>query len=222
MAAFADQAALAWQLASAQRRMRELDVLTDRDRIARDLHDVVIQRLFATGLHLQGARRIAMSDEVRERLDSAVLDLDTTIRDIRSTIFELQRVGERSLRSDVRDLAKEYVPVLGFTPLVRTTGPLDSAVGGELGEQLLAVLREALSNTARHAEASAAVVEVEVTGERVMLSVTDNGKGIPGERRESGLRNVRRRAADHGGAVRLLGEEPHGTRLEWSVPLTVG
>ena len=143
-----------------------------------------------------------MSDEVRERLDSAVLDLDTTIRDIRSTIFELQRVGERSLRSDVRDLAKEYVPVLGFTPLVRTTGPLDTAVGEELGEQLLAVLREALSNTARHAEASAAVVEIEVTADRVLLSVTDNGKGIPAERQESGLRNVRRRAADHGGAAR--------------------
>jgi signal transduction histidine kinase len=95
-------------------------------------------------------------------------------------------------------------------------------VGAELGEQLLAVLREALSNTARHAEASAAVVEVTVSDDRVVLSATDNGKGIPAERRESGLRNVRRRAADHGGTVRLLGEEPHGTRLEWSAPLTAG
>ena len=222
LASLADQASLALDRAEALADREELALVADRDRIARDLHDVVIQRLFATGLHLQGARRIAMSDEVRERLDSAVLDLDTTIRDIRSTIFELQRVGERSLRSDVRDLAKEYVPVLGFTPLVRTTGPLDTAVGEELGEQLLAVLREALSNTARHAEASAAVVEIEVTADRVLLSVTDNGKGIPAERQESGLRNVRRRAADHGGAVRLLGEEPHGTRLEWSVPLAAG
>jgi signal transduction histidine kinase len=222
LASLADQASLALDRAEALADREELALVADRDRIARDLHDVVIQRLFATGLHLQGARRIAMSDELRERLDNAVLDLDTTIRDIRSTIFELQRVGERSLRSDVRDLAKEYVPVLGFTPLVRTTGPLDTAVGEELGEQLLAVLREALSNTARHAEASAAVVEVEVTADRVLLSVTDNGKGIPAERQESGLRNVRRRAADHGGAVRLLGEEPHGTRLEWSAKLTVG
>jgi signal transduction histidine kinase len=222
LASLADQASLALDRAEAIADREELVLVADRDRIARDLHDLVIQRLFATGLQLQGARRIAMSDDVRERLDSAVTDLDSTIRDIRSTIFELQRVGERSLRSDLRDLAKEYVPVLGFTPLVRTTGPLDSAVGGELGEQVLAVLREALSNTARHAEASAAVVEVEVTGDRVMLSVTDNGKGIPGDRQESGLRNVRRRAADHGGAVRLLREEPHGTRLEWSVPLTFG
>lgn len=222
LASLADQASLALDRAEAIADREELALVADRDRIARDLHDLVIQRLFATGLQLQGARRLALSDDVRERLDTAVTDLDTTIRDIRSTIFELQRVGERSLRSDLRDLAKEYVPVLGFTPLVRTTGPVDTAVGGELGEQLLAVLREALSNTARHAEASAAVVEVEVTADRVLLSVTDNGKGVPGERKESGLRNVRRRAADHGGAVRLLREEPHGTRLEWSVPLTIG
>ncbi len=222
LASLADQASLALDRAEALADREELALVADRDRIARDLHDVVIQRLFATGLQLQGARRIAMSDELRERLDSAVLDLDTTIRDIRSSIFELQRVGERSLRSDVRDLAKEYVPVLGFTPLVRTTGPVDTAVGDELGEQLLAVLREALSNAARHAEASAAVVEVVVTQDRVLLSVTDNGKGTPAERRESGLRNVRRRAADHGGTLRLLGEEPHGTRLEWSVPLGIG
>jgi signal transduction histidine kinase len=222
LASLADQASLALDRAEALADREELALVADRDRIARDLHDLVIQRLFATGLQLQGASRITMSDELRERLDSAVLDLDTTIRDIRSTIFELQRVGERSLRADLRDLAREYVPVLGFTPLVRTTGPVDTAVGDELGKQLLAVLREALSNVARHAEASAAVVEVEVTQDRVLLSVTDNGKGIPAERRESGLRNVRRRAADHGGAVRLLGEEPHGTRLEWSAKPTFG
>ena len=222
LASLADQASLALDRAEAIADREELALVADRDRIARDLHDLVIQRLFATGLQLQGARRIAVSDDVRQRLDSAVVDLDTTIRDIRSTIFELQRVGERSLRADLRDLAKEYVPVLGFTPLVRTTGPVDTAVGDELGAQLLAVLREALSNAARHAEASAAVVEVEVTQDRVVLRVTDNGKGIPGERRESGLRNVRRRAADHGGTVRLLREEPHGTRLEWSAPLGFG
>jgi signal transduction histidine kinase len=222
LASLADQASLALDRAEAIADREELALVADRDRIARDLHDLVIQRLFATGLQLQGARRGSVSDEVRERLDSAVLDLDTTIRDIRSTIFELQRVGERSLRADIRDLAKEYVPVLGFTPLVRTTGPIDTAVGDELGGQLLAVLREALSNAARHAEASAAVVEVELTQDRVVLSVTDNGKGIPADRQESGLRNVRRRAADRGGTVRLLREEPHGTRLEWSAPLAAG
>ncbi len=219
LVSLADQASLALDRAEAIADREELVLVADRDRIARDLHDLVIQRLFATGLHLQGARRIAAGEEVRERLDTAVQDLDATIRDIRSTIFELQRVGERSLRADVSDLAKEYVPVLGFTPLVRTTGPVDTVVGAELGDQLLAVLREALSNAARHAEASAAVVEIEVDDETVRLSVTDNGQGFPVERRESGLRNVRRRAADYGGTVRLLREEPHGTRLEWSAPL---
>ena len=219
LVSLADQAALALDRAQAINDREELVLVADRDRIARDLHDLVIQRLFATGLQLQGMRRIAVSEEVRQRLDGAVEDLDATITDIRSTIFELQRVGDRSLRASVSDLVKEYVPVLGFTPLVRTAGPLDTVVSQELGEQVLAVLREALSNAARHAEASAGAVELQVTDTDLTLSVTDNGRGLPQERRESGLRNVRRRAAEQGGVVRLLREEPHGTRLEWSVPL---
>ncbi len=222
LASFADQASLALDRAQALSDRQELMLVADRDRIARDLHDLVIQRLFATGLQLQGARRIAVSDEVKERLDAAVADLDVTIRDIRSTIFELQHSHDLSVRADVRGVVKEYVPVLGFTPLVRTTGPLDTAVPRRVGEQLLAVLREALSNVARHAEASAAVVEVEATEADVVLRVTDNGKGLPPDRHESGLRNVRRRAVEHGGDVRLLPEEPHGTRVEWRVPLDRG
>lgn len=220
LASFADQAALALDRAQAISDRQELMLVSDRDRIARDLHDLVIQRLFATGLALQGARRIALSEEVRERLDSAVADLDVTIRDIRSTIFELQHAHELSLRGEVRGLVKEYVPVLGFTPMVRTSGPVDTAVPKEVAEQLLAVLREALSNVARHAEADAAVVEVEATAGTVMLRVADNGKGLPADRHESGLRNARRRAADNGGSLRLLPEEPHGTVLEWTVPVT--
>lgn len=219
LSSFADQASLALDRAQAISDRQELILVSDRDRIARDLHDLVIQRLFATGLQLQGARRIAASDEVADRIDSAVADLDVTIRDIRSTIFELQHGHERSLRADVRGLVKEYVPVLGFTPMVRTSGPLDSAVPGPVAEQLVAVLREALSNVARHAEADAAVVEVEVRPEVVLLRVADNGRGLPPERHESGLRNARRRAADNGGSLRLLPEEPHGTVLEWRVPL---
>ena len=195
-------------------------MVSDRDRIARDLHDLVIQRLFATGLQLQGAGRNAVNDEVRERIDNAVADLDVTIRDIRSTIFELQHSHELSLRADVRGVAKEYVPVLGFTPMVRTAGPVDTAVTQPVGEQLLAVLREALSNVARHSEADAAVVEVEASEGEIVLRVTDNGRGLPVDRHESGLRNVRRRATELGGAVRLLPEEPHGTILEWRVPLS--
>jgi signal transduction histidine kinase len=219
LASFADQASLALDRAQAISDRQELMLISDRDRIARDLHDLVIQRLFATGLQLQGARRFAVATEVQDRLDAAVADLDVTIRDIRSTIFELQHSHELSLRADVRGVAKEYVPVLGFTPMVRTTGPVDTAVPQPVGEQLLAVLREALSNVARHAEADAAVVEVVATEADVVLRVTDNGKGIPAERHESGMRNVRRRAAEHGGSVQFLPEEPHGTIVEWRVPL---
>ena len=194
-------------------------LVADRERIARDLHDLVIQRLFATGLQLQGARRLVADGDVRDRLDAAVADLDVTIRDIRSTIFELQRSHDESLRADVRGVVREYVPVLGFTPLVRSTGPVDTTATPVVGAQLLAVLREALSNVARHAEADAAVIEVEATGQQLALRVTDNGRGVPVDRRESGLRNVRRRATELGGTVQLLAEEPHGTRLEWTVPL---
>ncbi|MGZ8738673.1 MAG: sensor histidine kinase, partial [Nocardioides sp.] len=197
----------------------ELLLVADRDRIARDLHDLVIQRLFATGLQLQGAIRYAISEDVKERLEKAVVDLDMTIRDIRSTIFELQHSRAHSIRADVRAVVKEYVPVLGFAPLVRTTGPLDNVVPEDLADQLLAVLREALSNIARHAEAEAAMVELDAANGQLVLRVVDNGKGLPEDRHESGLRNVRRRATEHGGSVQMLPEEPHGTRVEWTVPL---
>jgi signal transduction histidine kinase len=221
LSAYADQASLALDRAQALVDRDELLLVADRDRIARDLHDLVIQRLFATGLQLQGAIRNAANDDVRQRLEKAVVDLDMTIRDIRSTIFELQHSRMQSLRADARAVVKEYVPVLGFSPLVRTTGPIDNVVPEPLADQLLAVLREALSNVARHAEATAAMVEVEATDGRLVLRVTDNGKGLPADRHESGLRNVRRRATDHGGTVHMLPEEPHGTRVEWIVPLPV-
>jgi signal transduction histidine kinase len=219
LTAYADQASLALDRAQALFDREELLLIADRDRIARDLHDVVIQRLFATGLQLQGAVRNAVSEDVKQRLETAVVDLDVTIRDIRSTIFELQHARVQSLRADVRAVVKEYVPVLGFAPLVRTTGPIDNAVSESLAAQLLAVLREALSNVARHAEAQAAMVEVEADDGRLVLRVTDNGKGLPTERHESGLRNIRRRATEQGGSVLMLPEEPHGTRVEWIVPL---
>jgi two-component system, NarL family, sensor histidine kinase DevS len=219
LSAYADQASLALDRAQALADREELLLVADRDRIARDLHDLVIQRLFATGLQLQGAIRNAVNEDVKQRLQTAVVDLDTTIRDIRSTIFELQHSRAQSLRAEVRAVVKEYVPVLGFSPLVRTAGPVDSVVPEDLAAQLLAVLRETLSNVARHAEAEAAVVEVEASDGHVVLRVTDNGKGLPEERHESGLRNVRRRAVEQGGTVNMLPEEPHGTRVEWIVPL---
>ncbi len=219
LASLADQAALALDRAAALTDRQELMLVTDRDRIARDLHDLVIQRLFATGLQLQGARRMATSKDVQDRIDSAVRDLDVTISDIRSTIFELQHGSDVSVRADLQGVVREYVPVLGFTPAVRFHGPVDSAVPTPVAEQLLAVAREALSNVARHSGATASVVEVDVSAAAVTLRITDNGKGLPEDRHESGLRNVRRRASEHGGAVRFLAEEPHGTCIEWTVPL---
>jgi signal transduction histidine kinase len=194
-------------------------VVSDRDRIARDLHDLVIQRLFATGLQLQGLRLMAGDNEVGTRIDKAVDDLDLTIKDIRSTIFELQNRAPGSLRSDLRALVKEYVPVLGFTPVVRTVGPVDTAVPDNVHTELLAVLREAMSNIARHALADRAYAELSVSDTEVVLQVTDDGTGAPDDRHESGLRNARRRAAELGGSFELRPNHPQGTVFVWRAPL---
>lgn len=215
----AAQAAMALDRVQALADRHELLLLADRERIARDLHDLVIQRIFATGLQLQGVHQLAVNDLVSQRIKDAVVDLDTTIRDIRSTIFELQSGRHNSLRSDINTLVREYLPVLGFTPLVRTAGPLDTLVSREAGEQVLATLREALSNVVQHAVADACVVEISADTQWLRLCVTDNGCGIPDEVHESGLRNVRRRAMDLGGTCQLLAQEPHGARLEWTVPI---
>ncbi|MEO5654080.1 MAG: GAF domain-containing protein [Marmoricola sp.] len=219
LAAFADQAALALDRAQALVDREELAVISDRERIARDLHDVVIQRLFATGLQLQGAARFVIVPEVNERLERAVTDLDQTIRDIRGTIFELQQQRLGSLRGELRSLVREYVPVLGYTPAVRTSGPVDTAVPDRVREQLLPVLREALSNLARHARASYAEVVVHVTATELRLSVLDDGVGLAADRTESGLRNARRRATTLGGSLELEDRATRGTSFTWRVPL---
>jgi signal transduction histidine kinase len=183
---------------------------------------VVIQRLFATGLHMQSIRSAATTPELTERIDKCVRDLDQTIRDIRGTIFELQTRPQNSLRIEVRDLVREYVPILGFVPSVQTHGPVDSSVEVNLQQQLVAVLREALSNVARHAEATSASVDLQVTATHLRLRVSDDGKGIPDERDESGLRNARRRAMLLGGSLDLWPNEPTGTSFIWSVPFQPG
>lgn len=219
LASFADQAGLALDRAQAVADREELAVISDRERIARDLHDVVIQRLFATGLQLQGISMLTGSSDVAERLERAVEDLDLTIKDIRGTIFELQNRQSSSLRQEIRNLVREYVPVLGFAPTVRTLGPVDTAVPPEVRAHLLPVLREAISNVARHALADQAEVEVEVRDQSVVLTVSDDGSGVPPDRAESGLRNARRRASGLGGSMELSANEPRGTVLTWRVPL---
>jgi len=221
MSTFAGQAALALERARAQEERELLVVLADRERIARDLHDVVIQRLFATGLHLQSAANLAARPEVGARINSAVDDLDATIRDIRSAIFELRTPVNAALRADIRATVDAAAASLGFRPELRLDGPVDSAVPDEVRPDLLAVLREALSNTVRHARAGRVEVTVEVGGGRLRLTVTDNGIG-PGEPfdERSGLANMRQRAESHAGTLTITPGPAGGTRVEWSVPVT--
>ncbi|GAB2870168.1 GAF domain-containing sensor histidine kinase [Nocardioides pacificus] len=216
---FAAHAALALDRIQAMAQREELAIVSDRDRIARDLHDLVIQRLFATGLQLQGVIAKASVPQVRDRLERAVADLDATIRDIRTTIFELQHGNRQTLRSEVLALLEEYEPVLRFRPAMRTAGPVDSAVPEQVGDHLLAVLREAVSNIARHSGATTATIELNATPSEVVLIVCDDGVGVPVERAESGLRNARNRAQALGGSLELGNHSPHGTVLTWRVPL---
>ncbi|GAA1936912.1 GAF domain-containing protein [Nocardioides marmoribigeumensis] len=219
MHSFADHVGLALDRTRAVQDREQLAILSDRDRIARDLHDLVIQRLFATGMRLQGLRMLADRPEFAAGLDRAVDDIDLTVKDIRGTIFELQSRKEASLRRDVRKLVKEYVEALGFAPAVRTAGPVDTAVPDQVQVELLAVLREALSNIARHARATLAEVQLDVTSRDVVLQVVDDGVGLPSEVHESGLRNARTRASALGGRFTLGPHAPRGTALRWQVPL---
>jgi signal transduction histidine kinase len=220
LASFADTAALALDRGHALADRQQLALVSDRERIARDLHDVVIQRLFATGLQLQGVAAMAASPEVARVLDETVTALDETIKAIRGTIFELQAKKASSLRAEIRTLIGDYVPVLGFSPVVRTSGPVDTVVPSQVADHLLPVLREAISNVARHSRATSARVEVRASAPELVLTVSDDGVGLPDERTESGLRNARRRAADLGGTLEVLPSNPRGTTLVWRVPLT--
>ena len=218
LASFADQAALALDRTQALEDREQMAVVSDRDRIARDLHDVVIQRLFATGLHMQSIRSAAPTEELRERIDQSVRDLDQTIRDIRGTIFELQTRPRSSLRTEVRDLVQEHIPLLGFAPSVHTEGPVDGTLEPEVQTQMVSVLREALTNIAQHSAARTASIHLQVTPTHLRLKVTDDGHGIPEDRHERGLRSVRRRAMLLGGCLDLWPNDPSGTIFVWSVP----
>ena len=218
MAAFADQAVLAWQLAISQRRMRELDVLTDRDRIARDLHDHVIQRLFAVGLALQGTIPRARSAEVQQRLTGCVDDLHTVIQEIRTAIFDLH--GASAGHTRLRQRLDEAIAQFESSDLrtrVQFLGPL-SAVDTTLADHAEAVVREAVSNAVRHAHATELAIEVKVADD-LCIEVVDNGRGIPGDITESGLASLRRRAEESGGTLTLENVADGGTLLRWSAPL---
>ncbi|MDH6514831.1 signal transduction histidine kinase [Streptomyces sp. SAI-135] len=220
---FAAQAAVAMELAERRQDAEEIAVLKDRDRIARDLHDLAIQRLFATGMTLQSAGRLIEHAEASERVVRAVDDLDETIKIIRSTIFGLRsREGGAGsgLRARAVRVVGEAATVLGFAPSIRMEGLVDTDVPREIADDVIAVLSEALTNVARHARAGRADVVLETDGREVRLTVSDDGVGIPAEGRRSGLRNLADRAEGYGGDLTIDCPATGGTTLVWRVPVT--
>ncbi|MFI2607607.1 GAF domain-containing protein [Kitasatospora sp. NPDC018619] len=218
---FADQAALALELAERRRDAEQLNLLEDRDRIARDLHDLAIQRLFATGMTLQSAGRLIESPAAADRVARAVADLDETIKIIRSTIFGLRAHGEpdRGLRARATRVVTDAQGPLGFAPRLSMEGLLDTDVPQELAGHVVAVLAEALSNAVRHAGASRVEVTLRALAGRVVLTVTDDGVGVPEGGRRSGLRNLAERADRVGGSFTVGPAEGGGTRLAWEAPI---
>ncbi|WP_229680028.1 sensor histidine kinase [Saccharopolyspora thermophila] len=218
VSSFADQATLALQRAEAQLARRELDVLADRDRIARDLHDNVIQRLFAVGMAMQGTHRQVKSPAVADRLAEHIDQLHEVIQDVRAAIFDLHAglAGARRFRDRVQQVVTDMV---GDSPLhlaVRMSGPLD-VLPPQLAEQAEAVVREAVSNVVRHARASELSVAVSA-GEELVVEVTDDGVGITEQVARSGLRNLAERAAECGGECAVERRATGGTRLRWTAP----
>lgn len=203
-------------------RVAELATVEDRERIARDLHDTVIQRLFAIGLSLQATMRLVSDPVVSAKLFSAVDDLDATVRDVRAAIFELHtvRLPGRSVRQELLQLCAESARAVGFDPVIRFDGPIDSAVDDDLADELFAVVREALTNVAKHAKAMSAHVWVGVRDGILSAQVADDGVGIQaGSVGGRGIENLRARADRMGGTFELRIAKIGGTELLWRVPL---
>ncbi len=200
--------------------VRDRALTEDRDRIARDLHDSVIQRLFAIGLSLQGTARLVERPEAVMRIGEAIDKIDETIRQLRKAIFDIElTINKEGLHPKVLDLLHELRPVLGIPPQVSFSGPVDHVVTGQLAEEVLAVLREALTNVGKHAHATQVVVTI-AAGEELRIVVADDGDGMGEEPTAGlGLRNIRQRAARLGGSVELGRSREGGTRLTWHVPL---
>jgi len=223
-ASFAAQAGIALELAARRRDAERLSLYEDRDRIARDLHDLVIQRLYATGMSLEGTVPMISRPEAATRVKRAVDAMDQTIKDIRLTIFALQSRGQEeqpNLREAIVAVVEEMTPSAGFTPSLRLGAKLNDQVRPAIAEDMLSALREALSNAVRHARASRVDVSVDVDPDGFLtVRVTDNGVGIPPDGRRSGLRNLRLRAEKLGGELRLGPADAagRGTELVWRVP----
>ena len=222
--ALALAAGIAVENARLHQKVQVVAVYEDRDRLARDLHDTVIQRLFAVGLSLQSMAVAATSSEMTERLDAAISDLDDTIRQVRSTIFELGSVAaDQGLRAGILSLVRDLNPVVGFAVQVSFDGPVDSAISNEIAEHLLAVVREAVTNIGRHAHATSASVTVSIADGVCCLQVTDDGGGIDTKTATEGgfgLVNLRRRAEKLHGSFVTESPATGGTSLIWQVPVS--
>ncbi|MEO6122138.1 MAG: GAF domain-containing sensor histidine kinase [Ilumatobacteraceae bacterium] len=204
-------------------RVVEFATMEDRERIARDLHDTVVQRLFAIGLSLQASTRLISDPKTLSRVTTAIDDLDTTVREVRAAIFELHstRLPGRSVRQELLELCTEASRGLGFEPVVRFDGPIDTAVDGSLADDLFAVAREALSNVARHACARSVEVGVDVRAGVLTIRVVDDGVGIESAQATGGrgVTNMRARAAKAGGSFDVAPGIAGGTVAVWAAPI---
>ncbi|WP_370949150.1 GAF domain-containing protein [Amycolatopsis sp. cg5] len=219
LASFADQAALALRLAEQQRAARELDVLADRDRIARDLHDHVIQRLFAVGLAMQSTHRRTKSPDLQQRLGESIDQMHEIVHEIRTAIFDLHggQTGLR-LRNRLHDIIDELTDDTSLHPTVSMAGTLDT-LAPVLAKHAEAVVREAVGNAVRHARASNLMVDIGVRGDELRIAVSDDGVGIPSDAEHRGLRNLLERAESTGGRFVISHGRPGGAHVEWTAPL---
>ena len=226
-AVFGTQVSLALELASVHRMREEQAVLGDRDRIARDLHDLVIQRLFAAGLSMQSLRRFTNDPTALDRINAVTNELDDTIRELRDTIYSLRGMAQDTgtLSSRILAVVKEGAASLPYAPRIRLSGPIDAQLTDELSSSLLAVISEGLSNAARHSQASSIDISVDADADRIKVVIADNGCGFSKPTRRSGLDNLKKRAALLGGKFSVRSVVGEGTRLRWSAPVpevTVG
>jgi PAS domain S-box-containing protein len=216
-----ERRAAAAELAQAH---EQLALVDERERIARDLHDTVIQRLFAVGLSLQGAHAGCTEPKLAGRLETAIDEIDGTIRDIRTAIFSLhaRRMTSQGIRDDVLATAREAGRALGFEPQVSFDGPIDASTSDDMRAQLVPVLREVLSNIVKHAKADSVAISLRADNGEIVLCVVDDGVGIDAEHAHGGrgLGNIMERATALGGACTLNTPTGGGTLIEWRVPAT--
>ena len=199
--------------------VRDHTLMEERDRIARDLHDSVIQRLFAIGLSLQGTARLVERTEAAARMGEAIESIDETIRELRKAIFDIElTIDKEGLYSKVMDLVHELSPVLGLEPQVSVVGPIGRVAMGPMSDAVLAVMREALTNVAKHAHASRVSVMISA-GDELRVIIADDGKGICGRSGEGlGLNNMQQRAERLGGGMEIGSSREGGARVAWHVP----